>query len=47
MRKLMYAQAVSFKLPRFDNDNKQPKKTYIPFEREFEQNFLKLSGIVF
>lgn len=46
MKKLIHTQQVSFKIPRGDNDNRQFKETYIPFKREFEQNFLKLFGII-
>ncbi len=42
----MYKQNVSFKIPRINNDNKQIRETYVPFKREFEQNFLKLFGII-
>lgn len=28
------------------NNNKKSNKNYVPFKREFEQNFLKLFGII-
>lgn len=46
MKKVICRQNAPSKIPRVDNDNRQQKESYVPFKREFEQNFLRLFGII-
>lgn len=46
MKKFMYPHKIPFTVPLSNNDNRQIKETYVPFKHEFEENFLKLFGII-
>jgi len=46
MKNQIVKQGFVSKLPKIDNDNRKENGFYVPFKREFEQNFLKLFGII-
>jgi hypothetical protein len=46
MKTHIHNQKFISKLPKIDNDNRKENGFYVPFKREFEQNFLKLFGII-